>query len=71
MRVFLIADASGRYAWVRISGERSRCIDRLEDAGCEVVEEQTDDYDGPVSEWEGTCTLKELTSPTSNFIPHD
>jgi len=66
MRVFLIADATGRYAWVRISGERERCIDR-----CEVIEDQTDVYSGPVSQWEGTCTLQELTSKKSNFIPYD
>ena len=33
----------------------------IEDAGLEVVEEQTADYVGtPVSEWDGTILLREL-----------
>jgi hypothetical protein len=68
-RVFLIADASGRYAHVRMHGSKSECINALEDAGAEVVEEQTEDYEGEPSTWEGTCTLQQLID-SPDFIPH-
>jgi hypothetical protein len=67
--VFLIADASGRYAHVRMHGSKSECINALEDAGAEVVEEQTEDYEGEPSTWEGTCTLQQLID-SPDFIPH-
>ncbi len=44
--VALVADASGRYAHVHGTAESwHEYIDQLEDIGCEVVENQTDDYD--------------------------
>jgi hypothetical protein len=67
--VFLIADATGRYAHVRMHGSKSECINALEDAGAEVVEEQTEDYEGEPSTWEGTCTLQQLID-SPDFIPH-
>lgn len=67
--VFLIVDATGRYAWVRIQGSQDACIEQLEDAGAEVVEEQTEDYEGAPSTWEGTWTLQQLIDST-DFIPH-
>ena len=59
--VFLCADASSRFISIRITGNRDECIHRIEDAGLEVVEEQTTDYEGsPMSEWTGTILLREL-----------
>jgi hypothetical protein len=69
IRVFLVVDATGRYAHVRMHGSKSECINALEDAGAEVVEEQTEDYEGEPSTWEGTCTLQQLID-SPDFIPH-
>jgi hypothetical protein len=68
-RVFLIVDATGRYAHVRIQGSPDACIQQLEDAGCEVVEDQTVDYDGLPEEWDDTITLEQLITST-DFISH-
>jgi hypothetical protein len=51
--IALIADATGRYAHVWCDAPTwVQCIDQLEDVGCEVIEDQT-------SEWEG-CTKEEI-----------
>ena len=43
--VALVADATGRYATVYVPGTTwSNVVDQLEDIGCEVIENQTDDY---------------------------
>lgn len=52
MKVYLCADASGRYCWIR-----NASIDQIEDAGLEVVEDQSADYD---DNYEGTITLTQL-----------
>ena len=46
-RIALIADRSGRYAHVWGTAPTwNQFVDQLEDAGCEVVEDQTEDWDG-------------------------
>ena len=60
-RVFLCVDATSRPIWVRTISTHKDGVDRIEDAGLEVVEEQTEDYIGtPVSEWDDTILLREL-----------
>jgi len=44
--VALIADAASRYAHIYVPAQTwKEVIDILEDQGCEVVEDQTEDYD--------------------------
>ena len=60
-RVFLCVDATSRAIWVRTISTHKDGVDRIEDAGLEVVEEQTEDYIGtPVSQWTDTILLREL-----------
>jgi len=48
--VALVADMTGRYAWVYGTAiDWSSFVDQLEEVGCEVIENQTDDYD-PIDE---------------------
>ena len=74
--VALVADATGRYATVYVPGRSwSNVIDQLEDAGCEVIEDQTVDYE--VEDFKdtesmnevGLWTLNDLINKT-NFVPH-
>lgn len=68
--VALIVDASGRYAHVYGNANSwDSFADQLEDVGCEVVEDQTSDYEN-INEIEENCvTIEELTGKESNFIP--
>jgi hypothetical protein len=60
-RVFLCVDATSRAIWIRTTSTHEEGVNRIEDAGLEVVEEQTEDYIGtPVSQWTGTILLREL-----------
>ena len=60
-RVFLCVDATSRAIWVRTTSTHKDGVNRIEDAGLEVVEEQTEDYEGtPVSQWDDTILLREL-----------
>jgi hypothetical protein len=44
--VALIADQTGRYGWVYVKANNwDTAVDQLEDLGCEVIEDQSDDYD--------------------------
>ena len=72
--VALIADASGRYCHVYgIAENWSDYVDQLEDLGCEVVEDQTDDYDlaelGTIDDELGVVPITKLLTST-DFIPH-
>jgi hypothetical protein len=51
MKVYLCADASGRYVHIRCA-----TVDAIEDAGLEVVEDQSIDYKG--------CSIDELKEDT-------
>ena len=53
MKVYLCADAAGRYVHIRRA-----TVDAIEDAGLEVVEDQSSDYVG--SSIDGTILLSEL-----------
>ena len=71
--VALIADCTGRYAHVAVHANNwDNVIDQLEDAGCEVIENQSDDYDDC---WEeelsevGVVTIHELLHNT-DFVAH-
>ena len=74
--VALVADATGRYATVYVPGRTwSNVIDQLEDIGCEVIEDQTDDYelsdfnDKESMKEVGLWTISDLVSK-SNFVAH-
>jgi hypothetical protein len=48
--VALVADMTGRYAWVYGTAiDWSSFVDQIEEVGCEVIENQTDDYE-PIDE---------------------
>jgi 2-polyprenyl-3-methyl-5-hydroxy-6-metoxy-1,4-benzoquinol methylase len=48
--VALVADMTGRYAWVYGTAiDWSSLVDQIEEVGCEVIENQTDDYE-PIDE---------------------
>jgi hypothetical protein len=75
--VALVADATGRYAFVWVEAESwNKAIDQLEDVGCEVIEDQTTDYESedfesPETMRElGVCTISELVNST-DFIAHN
>ena len=69
--VALISDATGRYAHVYgNTNSWSQFVDQLEDAGCEVIENQTADYES-LAEIEKYCvTIQQLTCKESNFVSH-
>lgn len=71
--VALIADASGRYCHVYgIAEDWPDYADQLEELGCEVVEDQTDDYDmedlGTIDDELGVVPITKLVMYT-DFIP--
>ena len=73
--VALIVDATGRYAFVWVEAESwDEAIDQLEDVGCEVVEDQTMEYEPEDFKPEamkelGVCTIFELVN-SPDFIAH-
>jgi Asp-tRNA(Asn)/Glu-tRNA(Gln) amidotransferase A subunit family amidase len=71
-KIALVTDRSGRYAHVwGVPKSWNRFIDQLEDAGCEVIEDQTDDWEGctPEEVAEDCLTIHQLLNDT-DFIPH-
>jgi hypothetical protein len=73
IHIALIVDASQRYA--HVWGEApswDKFCDQLEDIGCEVVEEQTEDWDGSTKEEiaEDCVSVHQLLTGT-DFIPYD
>ena len=70
--VALIADASGRYAYVWGSAPSwDKFVDQLEDIGCEVIEEQTEDWNGESQEEiAADCLSVHQLLTSSDFIPH-
>lgn len=74
--VALVSDFTGRYAHVYVPGRTwGNVVDQLEDAGCEVIENQTDDYDAEdfidqeSRNEAGLLTLADLVNNT-DFVPH-
>ena len=75
--VALVADATGRYAHVLVKAYTwDNAINQLEDAGCEVIENQTEDYDAEDFESKeamqevGLWTISGLIT-TTNFVSHN
>jgi len=71
--VALTADDSGRYCHVYGTADTwHNYVDQLEDLGCEVVENQTDDYDiqdlGIIDDEIGVVPITKLLTST-DFIP--
>jgi len=72
IRIALVADRTGRYA--HVWGEPrtwNQFVDQLEDAGCEVIEEQTEDWEGCTRDEiaEDCLSVHQLLTVT-DFVPH-
>jgi hypothetical protein len=72
IHIALIVDRSGRYA--HVWGEApswGKFSDQLEDLGAEVVEEQTDDWEGSTKDEiaEDCVAINQFLSGT-DFLPH-
>jgi hypothetical protein len=71
--IALVADLTGRYAHVEVHADTwDNAIDQLEDAGCEVIEDQSEDYEGYWPEDlrdADVLTINELLS-NSDFVAH-
>jgi hypothetical protein len=72
LHIALIVDSTGRYA--HVYGEArtfNRFIDQLEDIGCEVVENQTEDWDGcDMSEIAEDCISVQQLLGKSDYVSH-
>ena len=75
--VALVADYTGRYAHVYGNANSwANYIDQLEDIGCEVIENQTDDYEIDPSEdltkYMEECGAVPIASllKDTDFVPH-
>jgi hypothetical protein len=75
--VALVADYTGRYAHVYGNANSwSNYVDQLEDIGCEVIENQTDDYEIDPSENLAECMEESGAIPIASlikdtdFVPH-
>jgi len=74
--VALVADSTGRYATVYVPGRSwNNVVDQLEDIGCEVIENQTDDYEA--EDFASAESMKEVGLWTiatlnndSDFVTH-
>ena len=72
LKVALVTDQSGRYAHVwGVPRSWNQFVEQLEDAGCEVIEDQTEDWDGCTRDEvaEDCLTIQQLLNDT-DFIPH-
>lgn len=72
IRIALVADCAGRYA--HVWGEPrtwDQFVDQLEDAGCEVIEEQTEDWEGSTRDeiLEDCLSVHQLINHPF-FVPH-
>jgi len=74
--VALVVDARGRAANVLVKATNwGKAIEQLENAGCEVIENQTSEYDPEelvtteMYEGLGIITLEDLLQST-DFLPH-
>lgn len=75
--VALVSDYTGRYAHVYGNANSwANYIDQLEDIGCEVIENQTDDYEidpsENLSEYMEECGAIPIASllKDTDFVPH-
>ena len=71
--IALVTDLTGRYAHVEVHADTwDNAIDQLEDAGCEVIEDQSEDYEGCFPEElreADVIPINELTTH-SDFVSH-
>ena len=72
LHIALIADRTGRYAHVCGTARTwNQFVDQLEDIGCEVIENQTDDWDGCTrEEIQEDCLSVHQLLTHSDFVPH-
>ena len=71
--IALITDRTGRYAHVWGTAPTwDQFVDQLEDAGCEVIESQLEDWEGCTTDEiaEDCLSVQQLLNDT-DFIPHD
>jgi hypothetical protein len=72
IKIALVADATGRYA--HVWGEPrswNQFIHQLEDIGCEVIEDQTEDWDGCTRDVVAAdCLSVHQLMTHSDFVPH-
>ena len=70
--VALIVDAHGRYAHVQAEASSfDQFSDVLEDLGCEVVEDQTNDwYECTTEEIKEDCMSIQQLTTESDYVPH-
>ena len=72
--IALVTDLTGRYAHVSLQANTwDNAIDQLEDAGCEVIEDQSEDYEGCFPEElkeADVIPINELTT-SSDFVVHN
>jgi hypothetical protein len=72
--IALVSDLTGRYAHVEVHADTwDKAIDQLEDAGCEVIEDQSEDYEGCFPEElreADVIPINELTI-SSDFVVHN
>jgi hypothetical protein len=71
--IALVTDLTGRYAHVEVHADTwDNAIDQLEDAGCEVIEDQSDDYEGcfPEELREAGVLMIDQLLTESNFVSH-
>ena len=70
--IALVTDLTGRYAHVSLQATNwDNAIDQLEDAGCEVIEDQSIDWDGCTrDEIKEDCMSVHQLLTHSDFVPH-
>jgi len=70
--VALISDATGRYAHVYGNANSwDNYIDQLEDIGCEVIENQTSEWDGDDKAIKEDCIHISNLMKDTDFVPFD
>jgi len=70
--VALVADATGRYAHVYGNANSwDNYHDQLEDIGCEVIENQTSDWDGDEEAIKEDCIPFNALTSGKDFLPFD
>lgn len=74
--VALVSDYTGRYAHVYGNADNwGNYCDQLEDIGCEVIENQTDDYEDSLSQLDEQAKELDIVSITklvddTDFVPY-
>jgi hypothetical protein len=70
--VALVADMRGKVAWVYGNANSwESFVDQLEDQGCEVIENETDDWDNDEEAIKEDCIHISALMDQTDFIPID